>query len=101
MWENVRDVLFQRTDSSGVKRPPEIDALESDMLEQGCQFSYYLTDTSKYLLPQRRTRVYGIVSESEQRPEKMKEDYATAMLLFESFARCDVLKKNVDTYIHM
>ena len=87
LWENVRDVLFNRADSSGVKRPPEVETVTNDMAAQGCDFAHYLAETSKFLLPQRRNRVYGIVSQSEQRPERFQQDYERVMTLFESYAR--------------
>ena len=87
LYENVRDVLFSRRDKLKVKRPPEIETLLHDMQSQQAHFAYSLVDTERYLLPQRRTRVYGCVSQDEQRPDKMTEDFQTAMLLFESFAR--------------
>lgn len=80
-------MVFQRTGSDGLKRSPEVETVESDMMQQGCQFAYYMAETSKFLLPQRRNRVYGVVSENEQHPEKMTADYKRAMSLFESFAR--------------
>ena len=64
-----------------------METVESDMMQQGCQFAYYMAETSKFLLPQRRNRVYGVVSENEQHPEKMTADYKRAMSLFESFAK--------------
>lgn len=98
IWENVRDVLFARKDDHGVKHAPEVETVVSDMLSQGCHFAYYQVDTSRYLLPQRRNRVYGIVSQDEQRSEKMSEDYEAVMQLFESFRRLGFFQ---GTYIHM
>ena len=96
LYENVRDVMFQRQDKNKVKHPPEIDTVESDMIAQGCAFAYLLVDTAKYLLPQRRTRVYAVASENEQRPDVLQSQFEEVMTLFQSDARwvCS-------NYIHM
>lgn len=87
LYENVRDVLFQRQDKKKVKHPPEIETVQSDMISQGCSFAYAQVDTAKFLLPQRRTRVYGVFSENDQRPDLLQSEFEEVMTLFQSDAR--------------
>jgi len=88
----VKDVLKQRTDENGVKRSAEISRVTADMLEQGAKFAFRPVDTSKYLLPQRRNRVFGVVSDQEQRPQTMSEDFNKVMRLLESLSRWPIEK---------
>lgn len=57
------------------------------MISQGCSFAYAQVDTAKYLLPQRRTRVYGVFSENDQRPDLLQSEFEEVMTLFQSDAR--------------
>lgn len=89
IYENVRDVMASKRDSKGVQRPPQILTVVDDFSTQGCHFTYRMCQTSKYLLPQRRQRVYGVASLSEQRPERMTEEFDLAMTMMETHARRD------------
>lgn len=89
IYENVRDVMASKRDSEGIQRPPPILTVVEDFSAQGCHFAYRMCQTSKYLLPQRRQRVYGVASQSEQRPDRMAEEFELAMTMMESHARWD------------
>lgn len=82
--------MKRHTDDTGVKHEPEISQVTKDMLERGGTFAWKQVDTSKYLLPQRRNRVYGVVSQQEQRVGVMEDQYVHAMELLESYARWPV-----------
>lgn len=87
IYENVKGVLHQTKDSKGLKRPPEIETVIGDAEESGAKFAYRQVDSAKFLLPQRRNRVYGVVSENEQRVDSLQGDFDAVMQLLESHAR--------------
>eukprot|EP00438_Fugacium_kawagutii_P033902 Skav220991 [mRNA] locus=scaffold1541:250564:259672:- [translate_table: standard] len=99
IYENVRDVMASKRDANGILRPPQIQTVVEDFLDQGCHFTYRMCQTSRYLLPQRRQRVYGVASLHEQRPERMNEEFDLAMTMMESHARQDGTQWPMDTFL--
>ena len=87
LYENVRDVMHCKTDSSGVKRQPEVKTVVEDAETVGGKFGFAQVDTSKFLLPQRRNRVYGVLSMNEQRGDRLKTEFKEVMSLLETHAR--------------
>ena len=102
MYENVRDVANHKTDKHGTKHRPEIETVVEDLELQGCHFTWRLCDTAKFLLPQRRKRVYGVASMGEQRPERMTQDFDAAMTMMETFGRCgfNMFPRNPNEVLH-
>lgn len=87
IWENVRGALQYKKDVNGQKMRPEVKTVLEDMEKQGKSFAYKLVDTAKFLLPQRRNRVYGVASQDSTTSEAFQVEYEDVLSLFESFAR--------------
>ena len=87
IWENVRGALQFKKGVDGQKTRPEVRTVLEDMEKQGKCFAYKLVDTAKFLLPQRRNRVYGVASQDLGSSESFQLEYDDVLSLFESYAR--------------
>ena len=92
LWENVTDALKRMKDQQGLPQDPEINTVIADMKEQGCAFGYAAVDFCRYLLPQRRNRVYGAASKGGG--QYTSTEFPRVMQLMES------IQRRVHTYIH-
>ena len=96
LFENVSGALKRTKDKKGVAHEPEINTVIADMEEQGCAFGYASVDTCRYLLPQRRNRVYGAASYGGN--QYTSTEFPLVMQLMESLRRR--IHTYICTYIH-
>ena len=69
IYENVATVMHNRKDEKGEVHPPPMEVVEDDMRAAGMTWQARVLDTQDFVLPQRRTRAWGMGTREEADPE--------------------------------
>ena len=59
IWENTVPITWSRTKADGTKAKPQVEVVEKELQARGRTVEHRLFDSRRFLVPQRRNRVYG------------------------------------------
>ena len=59
IFENVKDASHHLKDEQGVPQKPAVEVIKQDFAEMNHSFAWMKLDSSQFLVPQRRVRVWG------------------------------------------
>lgn len=97
IFENVLDASFSLKDANGVAQPPATDIIAEDLQLMGHKFEFVKACSSNFLLPQRRSRVWGS-SCSDESISDYELSMRLSMLRMQSsmrFSLDDILDKDL------
>ena len=59
IWENTVPITWSRTKEDGTKAKPQVEVVEKELQARGRTVEHRSFDSRRFLVPQRRNRVYG------------------------------------------
>ena len=59
IWENTVPITWSRTKADGTKAKPQVEVVEKELQARGRTVEHRSFDSRRFLVPQRRNRVYG------------------------------------------
>ena len=59
IWENTVPITWSRTKADGTKAKPQVEVVEKELQARGRTVEHKQVDSRRFLVPQRRNRVYG------------------------------------------
>ena len=79
IWENTLPITWSRTKEDGTKARPQVEVVEKELQARGRTVEHRVFDSRRFLVPQRRNRVYGSadLGGDEDYPAKVAATSAT------------------------